>query len=367
MVDKSKLFKYSPDYAVPPGATISELLEHLGMTQIELSIRTGRPEKTISDIINGKQGITPETALQFERVLGMSASFWNNLEKNYRESLVRIEEIKALEDKIEWLKIFPTESIIKNGWIEKRDDAVTQLQELLSFMGVASPKELDLSCPPAIFRKSKKIKTDPWALCAWLRKGELRAQSVECKPYDKNKFKESLYKIRNMTITPDTPSILPQWKDLCAESGVALVIVQELPKLKVNGATRWLKDKAIIQLSLLYKFEDILWFSFFHEAAHILLHGKKDIFIEGDNKIDQDDMEEEADQFARDFLIPPDKYNDFISKGDFNYLTVKSFAKAISVGPGIVVGRLQHEGLIKYNELSAFKPRLCWKESSQNN
>lgn len=367
MTDTSKFFKYSPDYAIPPGATISELLEHLGMTQVELANRTGRPEKTISDIINGKQGITPETSLQFERVLGMPASFWNNLEKNYHESLVRIEEIRSLENQVSWLKTFPAGSIIKNGWMKQCDNAVTQLQELLSFMGVASPKELNASCPSAILRKSKKIQTDPWALCAWLRKGELEAQSVECKTYDKNKFKESLFKIRGMTITPDTPSILPQWKVLCAESGVALVIVQELPKLKVNGATRWLKDKAIIQLSLVYKFEDILWFSFFHEAAHILLHGRKDIFIEDEKKLDQDDMEKEADRFAEDFLIPRDKYNEFISKGDFTYLPVNNFAKETGVGPGIVVGRLQHEGLIQYNELFSLKPRLRWKKTSQNN
>ncbi|MFA5118777.1 MAG: HigA family addiction module antitoxin [Candidatus Omnitrophota bacterium] len=367
MTDKSKPFKYSPDYAVPPGVTISELLNHLGMTQVELADRTGRPEKTISDIVNGKQGVTPETALQFERVLGMSASFWNNLEKNYRESLVRIEEVKALEKQINWLENFPIESIIKNGWMQKHDNAVAQLQELLSFMGVASPKELSVSCSSAIFRKSKKIQTDPWTLCAWLRKGELEAQSVECKPYDKNKFKESLYKIREMTITPDTPSILPHWGKLCAESGVALVIIQELPKLKVNGATRWLKDKAVIQLSLLNKYEDILWFSFFHEAAHILLHGRKDVFIEDRNKFDQNDMEKEADQFAEDFLVPRNEYNEFILKDDFNHSTVNNFAKKIGVGPGIVVGRLQHEGLIKYNELASFKPRLCWKQPSKNN
>ena len=57
---------------------------HLGA---ELAESTGRPRKTINEIIAGKAEITAETALQLERVLGIPASFWNNLERNYQESL----------------------------------------------------------------------------------------------------------------------------------------------------------------------------------------------------------------------------------------------------------------------------------------
>ena len=76
---------FQPDHAVPPGETLKETLETIGMSQAELAERTGRPKKTINEIIMGKSAITSETALQLERVLGVPASFWNNLERNYKD------------------------------------------------------------------------------------------------------------------------------------------------------------------------------------------------------------------------------------------------------------------------------------------
>lgn len=350
--------KFKPNYAVPPGLTVSEMLEHLGMSQVQLAERTGRPLKTINNIIMGKQAITYETALQLEKVLGMPADFWNNLEKNYREALARLGETKKLESELNWLNQLPVEDIISNEWIRRMPSPVEQLQEILSFFGVASPKELTVSYPEVVFRQSKKIKSDPWVVCAWLRRGEIEAQSISCSTYDKVKFKTALSEIRTMT-TKSVVDILEDWKKLCAESGVALVIVKELPNLKVNGATKWLKDKAVIQLSLLYKYVDILWFSFFHEAAHILLHGKKDVFIE--NAELKTDSEKEADQFAADFLIPRPDYDSFVSSGNFNHHSISKFAEAMGIAPGIVVGRLQHEGKLGFNQLNDLKPRLCWK------
>jgi len=330
--------KFKPNYAVVPGLTISEMIDHLGMSQVDLAERTGRPLKTINNIIQGKQAIT--------------------FEKNYRESLARTEENKKLESELNWLDEIPVRHIIANEWIKQIPSPVEQLQEVLAFFGVASPKELSVSCPDVVFRQSKKIKSDPWAICAWLRMGELQAQAVPCQPYDKSKFKEALSEIRKMT-RKSVPDILDNWKKLCADSGVALVIIKELPNLKVNGATKWLKDKAVIQLSLLYKFVDILWFSFFHEAAHIILHGKKDVFIE--NAKLKTDSEAEADQFAEDFLIPRVEYNSFVNRGLLDRASVSKFAEDLEIAPGIVVGRLQHDNKLDYNQLNDLKPRLCWR------
>lgn len=90
--------QYTPDYVSPSGETLQEILEEHGMSQAELAERTGRLKKTINEIINGKAAITPETALQLERVLGIPASFWNNRERQYREALALIEEEKCLQE-----------------------------------------------------------------------------------------------------------------------------------------------------------------------------------------------------------------------------------------------------------------------------
>src|SRR4030066_743491 len=111
---------FQPNYAVPPGETLRETLEFLGMTQAQLADRTGRPKKTINEIIKGKAAITPETALQLERVLGVPASFWNNLERNYQETLERINEQKSLQRQIDWPKKMPLNALIKRGWVKKQ-------------------------------------------------------------------------------------------------------------------------------------------------------------------------------------------------------------------------------------------------------
>lgn len=87
-----KQLQSTPDIVVPPGDRLLEVLDEFGMSQAELAMRTGRPLKTINEIVKGKVAITPETALQLERVLGKSASFWNNLEGDYREALARKDE-----------------------------------------------------------------------------------------------------------------------------------------------------------------------------------------------------------------------------------------------------------------------------------
>ena len=122
-----------PNYAIPPGETLRETLEAIGMTQAELAERTGRPKKTINEIIAGKASITAETALQFERVLGVPAFFSNNLERNYQETLARLKEEEQLQKQYEWLKKFPAATLTKLEWIPKDDSPVKMLRSILNF------------------------------------------------------------------------------------------------------------------------------------------------------------------------------------------------------------------------------------------
>ena len=145
-----------------------------------------------------------------------------------------------------------------------------------------------------------------------------------------------------------------------AEAGVAVVFVPSLPKTGVSGATRWMNaNKAIIQLSLRYRTNDHLWFTFFHEAGHILLHGKKDLFLEYKNGLD-DEKEQQANQFAQNELIPEKAMNQFISQGDLTKNSIKAFAKEVGIAPGIVVGQLQHRDLINYQTFNDLKQTYKW-------
>jgi addiction module HigA family antidote len=352
--------RYVPDYVSPPGETLLDTIEALSMTQVELAERTGRPTKTISEIIKGKAAITPETALQLEKVLGVPASFWTNRERNYREYLARREEQSRLQKQIEWLKTLPVKAMCENDWIHKVDNKVQQLGEVLRFFGVASPEAwTDVWCGPQVaFRQSKAFESDPGAVAAWLRKGEIVAQSIRCEPYSQSAFKEALSRARSLTV--ESPKVFhSRLVQLCADAGVAVVFVPELPGARVCGATRWLSpSKALIQLSLRYKTNDHLWFTFFHEAGHILLHGKRDVFLELNEK--EGAKEAEADQFAAGFLIPPANYNAFVRPGIFSAARIDDFAREIGIAPGIVVGRLQHDRKLPSSHLNGLKQRYEW-------
>jgi Zn-dependent peptidase ImmA (M78 family) len=117
-------------------------------------------------------------------------------------------------------------------------------------------------------------------------------------------------------------------------------------------------NKALIQLSLRYKTNDHLWFTFFHEAGHIVKHGKRDVFIESDQ--DKGAKESEADLFSADFLIPRNEYNTFVQTGIFGEARIRAFSESIGIAPGIVVGRLQHDQKLPPNALNSLKQRYEW-------
>jgi HTH-type transcriptional regulator / antitoxin HigA len=350
--------QFVPDYAVAPGETLLETLEANGMSQAEFALRTGRPKKTINEIIKGKSAITPETALQFERVLNIPSGFWNNLERNYQETLARINEQKRLQGHLAWLKRLPLKALITGKYVKPYPDKIEQLQAVLNFFGIATPEQLEKSCNLGVsYRKSDAFKSDDCSIAAWLRIGELHARKIVCESYNTAQFKNALEDIRGLTM--QLPTIFQkEVVRLCADAGVAVVFVPELPGIRTSGATWWLHSKkAVIQLSLRHKSDDHLWFSFFHEAGHILLHGKKEKFIEDDNK---NAKESEADKFASDFLIPTKQYRQFIQQESYSSAAIRRFAGEIGVASGIVVGRLQHEGLIPHSHCNELKLRYHW-------
>lgn len=366
--------EFQPDYISPPGDTLQEVLESLGMTQAELAVRMGRPKKTINEIIQGKAIITPETALQLELSLGAPASFWLNREQQYREALARIQQEEQLQAQEAWVDDYPVEEMCRKGWIPKRATKVEQMRELLSFFGTATASQCDeiwkSTLPTTSFRQST-VKPANWAaVAAWLRKGELEAQLIDCQPYNEQAFREVLSIARTST----TGILEDVWEpivDQCAEAGVAAIVVPELPDTRLSGASRWISPrKAIMQLSIRYKSDDQFWFSFFHEAGHFLLHNKTTLFLRLDeDRRNMGQQEEEANRFAADFLIPRTDLSRFLAKrragNHFSKAEIIRFAQELGIAPGIVVGRLQHDRYLSQRNLNGLKRTLRWNELGQ--
>jgi HTH-type transcriptional regulator / antitoxin HigA len=339
---------FAPDYAFPPGETLSETIEALGLTQKELAARMGRPLKTINEIIKGTAQIMPDTALQLEKVTGVPANFWNTSEANYRERIARLADEQRQKEAVGWVDQFSYTHMVKLKLVPEMKDKVERVGVLLHFLGVASPKQWQetYAALRGAARESGKFATELGDFSAWLRAGELLAQKRLCAPYSKPLFMQHLTSIR--ALTAQSPAkVWPEVVRLCAAAGAAVVLVPELPQTHVSGFTRWLTpEKALIQLSLRYKTDDSLWFTFFHEAAHILLHGKKDIFVEY-RGVDSP-KEREANEWAGKFLIPPTAWRDFLANFPAQPTpaisgSIQRFARGLGIAPSIIVGRLQHQ------------------------
>ncbi|HUX07444.1 MAG TPA: HigA family addiction module antitoxin [Acidobacteriota bacterium] len=353
--------QYQPDFVTPPGETLQDTLESLGMSQTELAQRIGKHKKTINAIVKCKQEITPETALQLEKALGVPASFWNNRQKRYDEFLAKAEETQRLKEQESWLGEFPLREMKKHNYIDDEDDSVSSMEKVLKLLGVASPVAFDahLHKLSIQYRKSSAFKVNQYALAAWLSKGRELALAMRYEPYDRKRFRQSLKKIRGLT-DPVPDDFVSELQNICAEQGVKVVLVPELPKMPVYGATYWISDNPVIQLNIRGKKDDILWFTFFHEAGHVLLHErKKAVYLDVDKR--EGTEEEEANFFATEMLIPRRELEAFVNSAQLlSHDNILRFAREQGIAPGIVVGQLHHFGYAPYKNFQKLRRTLAW-------
>jgi Zn-dependent peptidase ImmA (M78 family) len=111
-----------------------------------------------------------------------------------------------------------------------------------------------------------------------------------------------------------------------------------------------LNDTPFIQLTGRYNRNDSFWFTFFHEAGHILLHGKKDIFLEKVEYSDKDmGKEKEADEFAVKWTLTEAEEAIILAAVPLDEQKVRRFATQFNTHPAIIIGRLQHKQLVPYS------------------
>lgn len=346
----------------PPGDTIQEHIDHIGMSQAELAERMGRPKEKINDIIKGREPVTTSTAFQLEKVLGIPASFWLNREKTYRKELYELQQKEVHEKEKDWLSGFPIHIMRKFGWLPNTNEKHVLVDSMLKFFGLASPSEWEYIYVKAkvsvAFRVSLAHTQSPHAISAWLRRGEIQAKEIEIAEFDKKKFKDALAEIKELAfLMPD--DFTHQLQSICARCGVALVFTQNLPKAPISGATRWFLSKPLIQLSGRFKTNDHFWFTFFQEAAHIILHGKKDIFLENvEGTVIDQEKEEEANTFAAKILLTENELQQIIDAAPLDEEMIHEFANKFRTPTGVIIGRLQHLELVPFHVGNGFRQKI---------
>ena len=353
-----------------PGETVMDYLDFHEWSQRELARRTGLTPKTISEICNKKAPISPNTALALEKVFGRPAHFWLNLQMFFSEAVARKSELSKASDWSHWVQRFPLQEMrrLRFSLPSGRSDA----DVLLSFFGVSSPDSWRSVWDRAsvTYRQTQKFRAREEAIAAWVRETELIARGLDVAPFDEYRLLSSIEDLRLLT-RMSADKVMDPVQRICATAGVAVVWVPALRQTGISGCARWIGDnRALIGLTLRYKTDDQMWFTFFHEVAHVLLHRQKHYFIIDNADTDLSDsvvdpemqgLEEEANQFAAETLIPSEMFSEFVRKKLFTNDSIHKFAETLGVGPGIIVGRLQHEGLLAWHEGNALKQRLDWE------
>ncbi|MCW0484562.1 ImmA/IrrE family metallo-endopeptidase [Gaoshiqia sediminis] len=349
------LNQYQPNLVFHPGATLGEKLEEMGMSVKEFALRTGKPEKTIFAILKEESSITPEMAVQFENVTRIPASFWINKQARYNEYVARLKQEQAIAEAEDWACEFPYAEMAKRGWVPPTRKKVEKTINLLSYFGVASHHSwnklyVDTDLKVAAYT-SLKFTHEAHAISAWLRQGELQAAEIAAPEFNVKKLKGNIPAMRRLMVEQPVGFFL-KLQELCLEAGVVLLFTPKLPKVPLSGSTRWIKEKPLIQLTARYGQNDRFWFTFFHELGHIILHGKKYISLENvDFAASDAQKEQEAHDFAVKLTFSKEQEEKLLQEHPTSIAAedIVNYAIEFDTHPALIIGRLQHLGLIAYS------------------
>lgn len=357
-------FSFRPKWASPPGATILDILNDRSIAFDEFADAIGESGSTATELLDGRHAIDPILAERLAAFFGTSQTFWIAREEQYRQDLDRL---YAEEDSLELISCFikhlPMNDMVEFGWIPYCSKPSDYADEVLRFFDLPNIRALQLRFDGLLqktaFRTSETFDSQEMATAAWLQEGEREAKRLDCADWNPEAFRSQLNAIRLLTREKDPQAFLPRLQALCAACGVAVVIVRVPSGCRASGATKFISpEKALLMLSFRYLSDDHFWFTFFHEAAHLLLHNNKLIFMEEKGTCSSKE-EGEANQFASSFLIPPELESELCSLPKDAKAIIR-FARKIGVSPGIIVGQLQFRKILGHSEMAQLKNRFSW-------
>lgn len=353
---------FQPDWASAPGETIADALRERELPPATFAAQIGYEPEELNELLHGRAALSTDIAQLLSTHLGASRDFWLRRESQFRADLVRLQRQTTTGP--EWLRELPLGEMLRWQWVSRMPSTAAQVSACLEFFGVpdlASWRSLyGVPAEMAAFRTSRTFDSRPGAVAAWMRKGELVAGDIQCKAWNRGLFRAALSRVRSMTRQKEPRRFLPSLVRVCAECGVAVVVLRAPSGCRASGATRFISPaKALLLLSFRYLSDDHFWFTFFHEAAHLILHGEEALFIEADEMLDSA-QEDEANRFAEDILIP-ETFRSELTTLPLTSRDVIRFSVRAGVAPGIVVGQLQHQGRLAQNRLNGLKRRFRWE------
>ncbi len=349
----------SRDFIIHPGETLKEIIIERDMSQKELAARTDVTEAHVSKVVNCQKAISVSYAKKLEYALDIDASFWINLQSNYDKELADFEEVNQISNgELEVLKRL--KSIVKYfkeiGLLETDiygSMLVIQLRKLLNVSSLVKIPEVSQS---GAYRLANSTNADPYILFMWLRMCDLIVKNQEIEgELDINRLKKKVPLIKSLMFESIT-NIQAQLKTHLSECGIKFSIVKYFTGAPVQGVIKKNDDGTLnLIMTIRQKYADIFWFTFFHEIGHIINGDFEDKLI--DYEFAKGEKEDRANEFAANTLINPVEYERYVNKGVFSLHSIRQFCNAQDVPTYILIGRLQKENHIKYNQYSNEKIR----------
>lgn len=360
--------EFLPQWTSPPGHTIADVMSARGFSRAELARLLGESPDFVEALLEGREAITLGLARRLQEAVGGSAVFWMTRDRQYRDDVARLREAG-----LAWLLEFPLLDMSRFGWIAPEPAEGFEVEAMLRYFAVPSVPvwraRYASVLRDAAFRTSPTFASATGAVAAWLRQGERLAETMACAPWNPDALREALVGLRATTRVRDPERFVPKLQAAAARCGVAVVLLQAPSGCRASGAVRWLSDdKALVLLSGRHLTDDHLWFTFYHECGHLLLHRETRLFLDEDADADHDaggeanaetDVEDEANRFAVESLIAPD-YRDVLARVRPETFAVTRLATELGVAPGILVAQLQRMGRVPRSHLNRLKRRYQW-------
>lgn len=355
--DEKQIIGWESPIVIHPGEFLEEILEEYNLSQIELAERIGISPKVINEIIRGKNPITRPTAFKLSKIFPMSADYWVNLQQSYENDKARIEEKERIEKEVSvYLPRFKetykeltilgiSYGISGLRWVRQNYSGIAF--ELQKFFAVDSLAYVEKETKQVAFRRYKRNNLNPYTLAAWLRIGEIKAQKTEVVAFNEEKLKNNLSVLRNLS-RESHEVYLPKIEELLAEYGIVVAYMPHMKKTHTQGASKWVTpNKVLLMLNAHKRDEGKFWFNLFHEIGHILLHSKKEFFVDVEGE-DVSEVEKEADNFAQKWLIPDfrntlEEFKQHLQKSHSLNSAIRVAANKNGVSDAIIAGRFTNE------------------------
>lgn len=357
--------KFQPDWFSRPGDTLTTLMTKKGLSPRALAERLNYNVEEVHGLLSGILSIDYKIARDLAENVGGSQGFWQRRQSQFEINLDRLARALPPEEARAWARLLPIKEMKEAGWVRDPRNPLEVARSLLSFFdvdGLDDWRDRYTAFKNAFaFRTSSSFESKIGALATWLRAGEIQAAMIHCRPWSPSAFRELLPNIRVLTKARNPEYFVPRLRQMCAEIGVAVTFVRAPAGCRASGAARFLSPtKAMIVLSFRYLSDDHFWFTFFHEAAHLLLHGSNSTFVDGEVS-EHSTKEEEANTFAAGVLVPSDRLEELMILSPRMEPVIR-FALSIGVSPGIVVGQMQHRRVVGPHQLNRLKRRYDWQQ-----